>query len=165
MSPSTPAPSVRTATLDDLPGLIASSTALFAEDGGTRDATMNTDWPQQHGADAFTASLADPSRLVLVAVAGDGAIVGHLSGQVSPPDDITLVNVATLTAMQVNATHRGSGHGSALVDAFLSWATDQGATQARVTAYAANDGARRFYRRHGFADFTVTHARPLPATH
>ena len=35
--------------------------------------------------------------------------------------------------------------------AFLAWAADNGAQRATVTAYAANEGAQRFYARHGFA--------------
>jgi hypothetical protein len=36
------------------------------------------------------------------------------------------------------------------------WAAEKGAQRATVTAYAANDGARRFYARHGFAVRSVT---------
>jgi GNAT superfamily N-acetyltransferase len=46
--------------------------------------------------------------------------------------------------------------------AFLAWAVDKGAQRATVTAYAANDGARRFYARHGFAVRTVTLDLDLP---
>ena len=37
------------------------------------------------------------------------------------------------------------------MQAFLAWAAEKGADRATVTAYAANDGAQRFYARHGFA--------------
>src|SRR5580704_14040330 len=47
--------------------------------------------------------------------------------------------------------------------AFLARAVDKGAQRATVTAYAANDGARRFYARHGFAVRTVTLDLDLPA--
>ena len=39
---------------------------------------------------------------------------------------------------------------------------EKGAQRATVTAYAANDGARRFYARHGFAIRSVTLDLDLP---
>jgi hypothetical protein len=42
-------------------------TALFTEDAGTRDSTMNVDYPQQYGVQGFTELLAQPDKLVLVA--------------------------------------------------------------------------------------------------
>jgi len=41
--------------------------------------------------------------------------------------------------------------GGRLVDAFKTWATEQGAVRLTVTAYAANTDAIRFYQRNGFA--------------
>lgn len=76
---------VRPARADDLPGLVASSTALFAEDAGTRDPSVDADWPREHAAASFTAALDDQARLVL-AVEYAGAVVGHLMGSSpSPP--------------------------------------------------------------------------------
>ena len=46
--------------------------------------------------------------------------------------------------------------GGQLIRAFLVWAAERGAQRATVTAYAANDGARRLYARHGFAVRSVT---------
>ncbi|MFF1295728.1 MULTISPECIES: hypothetical protein [unclassified Streptomyces] len=60
---------VRRARAEDIPGLAASSTRLFAEDGGTRDATINVDWPREHGTASFAAALEDPERLMLTGVA------------------------------------------------------------------------------------------------
>ena len=44
---------IRRGNLDDLAGLVASSAALFAEDAGTRDPTLNQDWPRREGPQAF----------------------------------------------------------------------------------------------------------------
>jgi GNAT superfamily N-acetyltransferase len=141
---------IRRATADDLPGLVASSAGLFAEDAGTRDDTMNIAWPAQHGAAAYTTTMADPARVVFVADA-DGAIVGHLTAYVSEPSDIRPVRSATLLSMYVFPEHRSGGVGSRLVDAFKAWAAEHGAVRLTVTAYAANTDAIRFYQRNGFA--------------
>ncbi len=56
---------------------------------------------------------------------------------------------------------RGAGVGGQLVDAFRDWAEHSGAGLLEVTAYMANDGAPRFYVRHGFTERTVTLHHPL----
>jgi GNAT superfamily N-acetyltransferase len=145
---------IRRATADDLPGLVASSTGLFAEDGGTRDDTMNIEWPAQYGVAAYTKILADPARVIFVADAG-GAVAGHLTAYVSEPSDIRLVRSATLMSMYVFLEHRCGGVGGRLVDAFKTWAAEQGAVRLSVTAYAANTDAVRFYQRCGFAPMSL----------
>src|SRR5262245_26917329 len=118
---------IRRATIDDLPGLVASSTGLFMEDAGTRDDTMNTRWPAEHGAAAFTTTLADPARVVFVADDG-GSVAGHLAAYVTEPSDIRPVRSATLLSMYVFPEHRSAGVGGRLVDAFKDWAASHGAT-------------------------------------
>ena len=56
-------PVVRRARPEDIPALVASSAALFAEDAGTRDATVDVDWPLAQGAERFAAGIDDPARL------------------------------------------------------------------------------------------------------
>jgi GNAT superfamily N-acetyltransferase len=145
---------IRKAVPDDLEGLVACSTALFAEDAGTRDPTLSQDWPRLHAAGSFRSSLEDPSRLVLVADDG-GAVVGHLTGGLAEPSDIRPLRVATLGSLYVMPPHRGTGVGAKLVAAFHEWARQAGADRLAVSAYATNDGAIRFYQRHGFLPRTV----------
>lgn len=140
---------IRRGTVDDLPGLVASSAGLFAEDAGTRDDTMNIQWPAEHGAGAYATILADPARAIFVADA-DGVVAGHLTAYVVEPSDIRPVRSATLLSMYVFPEHRSSGVGGRLVDAFKTWAAQQGAVRLTVTAYAANTDAIRFYQRNGF---------------
>jgi len=63
--------------------------------------------------------------------------------------------------MWVQPEHRGNGTGGQLVEEFLAWARAKKAERAEVTAYYANERARRFYARHGFAAFTVTATHAL----
>jgi len=151
---------VRRARAEDIPGLVASSAGLFAEDGGTRDSSVNVDWPREHGARSFAAALEDPARLVL-AVEYVGQIVGHLMGSVTGPTEKRTVTSATLVSIHVRPEHRRARAGDRLVEEFLDWARRQGAEHAEVTAYAANTDAIRFYERGGFALMTVTLRQPL----
>ncbi|MFF7450056.1 MULTISPECIES: GNAT family N-acetyltransferase [unclassified Streptomyces] len=146
---------VRRARIEDIPGLVASSASLFAEDGGTRDATLNVDWPREHGEAAFTAALEDPARLVLVVDQGT-RVVGHLTASVTGPTERRLVTSATLLSMYVRPEHRRARAGAALVGEFLAWARREGAEEVEVTAYSANTDAIRFYERNGFTPQTVT---------
>ncbi|MFE3031899.1 GNAT family N-acetyltransferase [Streptomyces canus] len=146
---------VRRARPDDIPGLVASSAGLFAEDAGTRDPSVDTDWPREHGAASFTAALADPARLVL-AVVHDGEVVGHLTGSVAEPSAVRPVKSATLNGLYVRPAHRRGRVGARLVEEFLAWAEARGAVQAEVAAYAANPDAIRFYERQGFGAHAVT---------
>ncbi|MER6243911.1 GNAT family N-acetyltransferase [Streptomyces griseorubiginosus] len=146
---------VRPARPEDIPGLVASSAGLFAEDAGTRDPSVDVDWPRRHGAESFAAALADPARLVL-AVDHGGEVVGHLTGTLTEPSAVRPVKSATLNALYVRPAHRRGRVGGRLVAEFLSWAEARGATQAEVAAYTANPDAIRFYERQGFGAHAVT---------
>ena len=146
---------VRRARAEDVAGIVVSSSLLFAEDGGERDPSLNVDWPRLHGAEAFTAALQDPGRLLLAAVR-DGEVVGHLSGSMSGPTAMRPVGSATLMALYVRPEHRRARVGARLVDAFLAWAREGGAAHAEVTASAGNADGIRFYEREEFRPQAVT---------
>ncbi|PWI13765.1 GNAT family N-acetyltransferase [Streptomyces sp. Act143] len=151
---------VRRARAEDIPGLVASSAGLFAEDGGTRDPAINVDWPREHGAQSFAAAIEDPARLVLVVDHG-GQVVGHLMGSVTGPTDKRRITSATLISMYVSPAHRRARAGARLMGEFLAWAKGAGAEQAEVTAYSANTDAIRFYERSGFGPQLLTLRRTL----
>jgi GNAT superfamily N-acetyltransferase len=151
---------VRPAAPSDMTGLVDSLAALFAEDAGTRDPTIDVDYPHHFGVQGFNELADDPSRLLLIA-AVNGQIVGHLTGRFDGPSPIVLVGVATLASMYVRPVHRGTGIGARLVETFRAWARDKGAGRMTVTAYTTNEGATRFYQRQGFAPkSTVFEASP-----
>ena len=143
-------------TSDDSRHIVASSAALFASDAGRHDpAATNLDWPQQEGAAYYNALMASPDDLVLLARDGHN-VAGHLVGRLTGPSSVRPIRVAVLESVHVYADYRGRGAGGQLVAAFMGWAADKGAQRAVVTAYAANEGAQRFYVRHGFAPQSVT---------
>ncbi|QIY96382.1 hypothetical protein HEP87_23145 [Streptomyces sp. S1D4-11] len=83
---------VRRAEQDGTEGLVACSSALFAEDAGSRDLSIaiNIDRPRAHGPQRFASGMTDPNRPLLVADRG-GEAVGGLSDtqqnwDFSPPD-------------------------------------------------------------------------------
>ena len=142
-----------------LPGLVDSVHALFAEDGGRHDHRMDLGWPKRDGPRYYSALLADDSALCLVAQQ-ENVVVGHLVGRIGGGEPLRADAVtAVLESMRVAPEARRSGVGSALVARFDSWAGKRGARHFSVTAYSANDSAIAFYRRHGFREMSVTLAR------
>jgi ribosomal protein S18 acetylase RimI-like enzyme len=146
---------IREATTADIDGLAASNAALFAADAAARDPLRNPDWAGSHAAEHVAGTLADPAVLVLAAEARRD-IVGHLTGVLLPASVMWTVPRAELFSMHVMAPWRDQGIGSRLVDRFRDWAESRGAAQLRVSAYTANEGALRFYRRHGFCPLDTT---------
>lgn len=140
---------VRAATLSDLDDFVHCSIALFAEDAGTHDPTMNLDWPREHGADSFRESLGDPTRLRLVAC-DDTGVIGMLSAGLVPASAFRAIVVANVGSLYVVPAARGAGVGELLVREFQAWAVSRGAKRMAVSAFSANEGAIRFYRRMGF---------------
>lgn len=59
--------------------------------------------------------------------------------------------VASL-GMLVNASHRGRGVGSALMETAVAWAKQRGAHKMTLEVWPHNTGARALYRKFGFVD-------------
>ena len=147
---------VSAATEKDRAAFIASVNGLFHEDAGVHDPYGDPEWAARGGGAYFADLLTDPRAVPLLARDGDRA-VGHLVGRVLEPDTLRAgTRVAVLESIRVDPAARGRGVGSRLVGAFFDWAREHCAVRAGVTAYAANEGAQRFYARHGFAPASVT---------
>ncbi|WBQ01937.1 GNAT family N-acetyltransferase [Kribbella sp. CA-293567] len=151
---------IRPATTADLPGIAATSAALFAEDAGQRDPFRNQAWPAAHGEQWIADLHSNPAARIFVAA--DGAeVVGHLIAIYEPPSDMWLVPRAELVSMFVRPPVRGRGLGGQLVDAFTIWARARGAVRLQVTAYATNEAAQRLYQSRGFKPASVVLANDL----
>ena len=57
---------------------------------------------------------------------------------------------STELGISVDRDHRGSGIGSALLEAIVSWAEAHGVRRIEANAFANNPRAVRLYERHGF---------------
>jgi GNAT superfamily N-acetyltransferase len=149
------------ATRDDISTFIASAENLVATDAGRYDpAGTDVGWAAAGGTSYASSLIGDDANLVLLARSGD-VVVGHLVGRLHGPGNVHPLRVAELESLFVGAEHRGHGIGEQLVQRFLAWAAAQGAQRASVAAYAANEGAQRFYVRHGFTPRSVVLDREI----
>ena len=111
----------------------------------------------------FADFLAKPGAWVLIGEEA-GVPVGYIAGLITRyPDNpfrrsFTLGLVDQLTIAS-GAQHRG--YGERLLDALLAIFRAEGVTRAELSVWAFNDGARRFYERHGFATFNERMSRDL----
>jgi GNAT superfamily N-acetyltransferase len=152
---------VSRATEGDRAAFLTSVDGLFHEDAAVHDPYGDPEWTARGGAAYFTALLADPRAVPLLARDGADAL-GHLVGRVLEPDTLRPGSrVAVLESIRVAPGARGRGVGGRLVTAFFAWAKGHGAVRAGVTAYAANGAAQSFYARHGFAPASVSLSAPL----
>ncbi|WP_345627685.1 GNAT family N-acetyltransferase [Rugosimonospora acidiphila] len=140
---------IRLASFDDIPAVVALSSGLFAEDGGLRDAYLDVGWPAREGHRYYRAVLTTHGAACWIAVE-DGRTIGYLVARVNGPYPTRPIKVAELENVFVEPDARDKGVGTGLVLTFARWAASQGARRMSVTAYAANERAIAFYRRHGF---------------
>jgi GNAT superfamily N-acetyltransferase len=155
-----PTANIRIAVVTDLDAIISLADELTREDAGTYDPVANLKWVRAVGPDAFAQRIASDTGCVLLALDGDTA-VAYLSGALVEPDIYRAARIAELRALFVQAPYRGQGVGEQLVERFVSWAESNGAARLRVSAFAANTGALRFYERQGFAPHTITLERSI----
>jgi GNAT superfamily N-acetyltransferase len=150
---------IRATTPEDVPVLVVSVGALFAEDGAQRDVEMDVDWPAREGAQYYLAMVSDPRCLCLLTYtrAELRKPVGHLVGRVMRRNPLRpRASLAVLESMRVDPMCRGQGVGTALMAHFCEWARAGGANEASVTAFSSNSDAISFYERNGLRPFEVT---------
>lgn len=89
------------------------------------------------------ARLGGPERRMFIAVQGD-RVVGFASTRAETTDTVEVSGVIVLQEMT------GSGIGRKLLHAAIEASAGYGFTEMTVNTETDNDGARRFYERHGF---------------
>lgn len=152
---------IRTAETRDLDELVRLEGQLFATDAARHEPLADPTWPTREARRDFERLLADNQCLVLIADL-DGTTIGHLVGYLAGSSPTRLPSTyAVLRSLYVDTVRQRQGVGTALVDAFVSWAHTHDCAEAHVDAYAENVGAHAFYERHGFAVRSISRALSL----
>jgi GNAT superfamily N-acetyltransferase len=149
---------IRPGTLSDLSEVQRLNQALFSyeKSHGLHDDVYNQNWPSSPaGAGYFTECLkGERNQGVFIAEDGSRAI-GYLAASCRSYAYLRQNPLAEIENMFVEEPYRHRGVGTALIDAFKSWATDMGAVRFKVGSLALNTPALAFYRRNGFEDFVT----------
>lgn len=127
---------------------------LLADDpisAGRGDVDAESDAPAN--ADALARIIADPANDLVVAVDGEGSVVGTLQLTLIPGMTRRGSSRILVEAVRVSSELRSSGIGGAM----MRWVTDVaapalGASLVQLTSDAARVDAHRFYQRLGFVD-------------
>lgn len=145
---------------DDLPAIETLGLALFADDA-RHDQSLVTQWPTQPATgQAYYATRVDEEGVLFVAELA-GEVVGFLAGAMCPPETYRRGTRSELESMYVTPPARESGIGTALVEAFIGWSRQQGATEVFVAAYFNDAPAITLYHSNGFQSFSHDLLLPL----
>lgn len=139
----TPPLTVRRATADDLPAIVA----MLADDhlGAHRETPGEPDAYRP----AFERITADPQQHLMVAEQ-HGTVVGTLQLTVIPGLSRRGASRALLEAVRIHADARGTGLGTRLIEWAVAESRHQGCTLLQLTSDATRIDAHRFYERLGF---------------
>lgn len=133
---------IRLATVADLPALCQLLDQLF-----TQEAEFTPDRAaQQRGLAAIIDDLAVGEILVALE---DGRVLGMVNLLYTVSTALG-ERVALLEDLVVDAGARGTGVGSALLEAAIAHARSRACRRLTLLTDGANHAAQRFYRRHGF---------------
>ncbi len=135
----------RTATLQDLPAIIA---LLTNEDGVTDPRSVEVD---EQYARAFEAVDTDARNEMLVLDEGDGTVLGCLQLTYIPGLGRHGRERALVEAVRVRADRRGAGLGRELLTLAIGRAQARGCTLVQLTSNKRRAEAHRFYASLGFA--------------
>lgn len=111
----------------------------------------------------MTGLIEDEMSDFLLAVAGDQVLGFSLLLQKKTADLSLLVpcSFAYIQDFVVREGYRGQGIGSALMDASKAWAKERGLSYLRLSVLPQNEGAQRFYARHGLHVQMISMEYPL----
>ena len=149
---------IRKATEKDFIVIQKLNGLLFKREQKNFDSTLDISWPfSEEGEEYFERILNEENGRAWLAE-DDGQPVGYLIGKIATkvPKSRTIKKRAILDNMFVLKKYRNKGIGGRLVKKFITWAKENGADNLRVTAFAGNKGAIRFYRQNRFRDYNLT---------
>jgi ribosomal protein S18 acetylase RimI-like enzyme len=145
---------LRPATAADVPALSRLGIDSFVDKFGHlyRPEDLAAFLDEVHSEQAVAAELARPDRLYCLAEA-DGMLAGYckLGLACGFPEHARGTHAIELKQLYTAPGMTGLGLGKLLLDWALAEADARGADEMQLSVYSDNEGAQRFYARHGFA--------------
>jgi len=110
--------------------------------------------------DGFRAHL-DNEDVTDYLVVEDGETIGFVTLRRGRHPSREYSRYVRIVNLAIDAGHRNSGHGSAVVERVRELAREWGCDHLKVACEWGNDDARRFYRECGFRPKQVEYAQPI----
>jgi ribosomal protein S18 acetylase RimI-like enzyme len=145
--------SIRRATPEDVAILAQLGATTFVEAFGHLYAAddLHAFLAESHSQEAYARVLADPAYAVWLAE-NDGVAIGYAqAGPCRLPHPEVGPEDGELKRLYVRAGHQGRGVGQQLMTAAMAWLLRDGPRTLWVSVWSENEGAQRFYARHGFS--------------
>ncbi|WP_375483598.1 GNAT family N-acetyltransferase [uncultured Jatrophihabitans sp.] len=150
---------VRPAGTSDVPDLTRLIGAIDTGSGVFSGKAL-ADPSEEHLTERLHQILAEPERVLLVAVAEDEVVVGMLAARCDEIGAIDLTPVLHVTHLLVAPRQRRRGTGRALLAGAVHLAEDRGVDRILATAAAGSREANRYLARLGFAPLVVHRLAP-----
>jgi len=156
--------SVRPATVDDLPALLA-----FGEE--LRELILPADGGRTRGVppaarmlleQRYREALADPDRHLVIVQGQEAEPLGMALFTVAPANALLDLPAVHMSHAVVPDRHKRRGVGKALVGAAAAFAEQRGVEQLVVSVHPGSRDANRFFARLGFAPLAVRRVAPVP---
>jgi ribosomal protein S18 acetylase RimI-like enzyme len=150
--PARPPVSVRRASPEDLPAVLALADELQAPHHAAHPSLfVPAGFPEQHLA-LWRRALEGPNGVIFLAEC-EGRVVGYVAADMID-ETVTLfhpLRLGRVNSIAVAASMRGRGIGRALMAQAETWARVHGAQDLQLVVWAFNEGARRLYEELGYA--------------
>jgi len=145
---------IRKAKIEDIKDMQKFMYLLMKEENEQFDSTNLVTWAKSKKCyEYFERRITENNQLAIIAEF-EGEKIGYLSAQINGAFEYRSVpKFGVIADMFVLKEHRNLTIGTKLIKDFKKWAKSKGAKRMRVQAFAMNEKALRFYRRHGFKDF------------
>ncbi len=145
---------IRKATTKDLEIIKKLNQELFF-DNNKFDETLDINWPKKN-LQYYKSKILGSESTAFVALINK-KVEGYLIGSICKWEDYRKISkMAEIENMLVNSNLRGKGIGTKLIQEFLHWAKDNDVTRVRLSVYAKNTEAIKFYKKNGFFDYSRT---------
>jgi diamine N-acetyltransferase len=148
--------SIRKAKVDDIKDMQKFMYLLMKEENEKFDSTNKVTWAKSKKCyNYFENRITDRNQSAIIAEY-KGEKIGYLSAQINGAYEYRSVpKFGVIADMFVLEDYRNLKIGTKLIKEFKKWAKKNGAKRIRVQAFAQNEKALRFYKRHGFDDYEV----------
>jgi len=116
------------------------------------------DWTERKSRDVTTDCEVQPEGVFVAEV--DGAVVGYVTTRLD-----RFTGIGRIPNLAVDATQRGQGLGTHLIEHAIQWMRDQGMSMAKIETLVQNERGQALYPRFGFREVArqIHYAMPLTA--